>query len=50
MGAQIEIRGRVEKTTKVVAEKMEIKILFEDDYLMVVSKPNGMVVHPSPSH
>jgi len=27
----------------------DIDILYEDDYLMVVNKPSGLVVHPAPS-
>ena len=30
----------------VVPEKLDLDILFEDDYLMVVNKPAGLVVHP----
>ncbi|MBS1759946.1 MAG: RluA family pseudouridine synthase [Bacteroidetes bacterium] len=32
--------------TDVVAEKMDLNIVYEDDSLMVVNKPAGMVVHP----
>lgn len=27
-----------------------LDILFEDDYLLIVNKPKGMVVHPAPGH
>jgi len=27
----------------------EVEILYEDEYLMVVNKPSGLVVHPAPS-
>lgn len=30
--------------------KMDLEILYEDDYLLVVNKPAFMVVHPSKSH
>lgn len=29
--------------------KMDLDIVFEDDHLMVVNKPKGLIVHPSPS-
>lgn len=29
------------------AEQMDLDIVYEDDYLMVINKPNGMVVHPA---
>jgi 23S rRNA pseudouridine1911/1915/1917 synthase len=32
--------------TEVIPEKMPINIVFEDDWLMVINKPVGMVVHP----
>jgi len=27
----------------------EVEILYEDDYLLVINKPSGLVVHPAPS-
>src|SRR3990172_2470946 len=33
-----------------VTEERAIAVLFEDDHLMVVEKPAGMVVHPAPGH
>lgn len=32
--------------TDVVPEKMDLNIVYEDDSLMVINKPAGMVVHP----
>jgi 23S rRNA pseudouridine1911/1915/1917 synthase len=32
--------------TDVVPEKMDLNIIFEDDDLMIINKPAGMVVHP----
>lgn len=29
--------------------KMDLDIVFEDDFLIVINKPNGLVVHPAPS-
>ncbi|OEH91189.1 RluA family pseudouridine synthase [Bacillus solimangrovi] len=31
-------------------EKMELEIYFEDEDVLVVNKPSGMVVHPAPGH
>ncbi len=31
-------------------ESMELSILFEDDYLLVIDKPPGLVVHPGPGN
>jgi len=30
--------------------KMELNIVFEDEHLLVVNKPKGLVVHPAPGH
>ena len=32
------------------AEDLPLDIVYEDDWLMVVNKPKGMVVHPAPGH
>lgn len=45
-----EIKVFLEKPprdTEVVPEKIPLNILFEDEHLMVVNKPPGMVVHPA---
>ena len=34
----------------VVAENIPLSIIYEDDQLLVVNKPKGMVVHPAPGH
>jgi len=38
------------KPTELTAEAIDLDILFEDDYLIVVNKPAHMVVHPSHGH
>ena len=32
------------------AEPIPLKIIFEDDVMLAVNKPAGMVVHPAPGH
>lgn len=34
----------------IVPEDIPLDILYEDDEILVVNKPKGMVVHPSPGH
>ena len=34
----------------IVPENIPIDIVYEDDYLLVVNKPSGMVVHPAPGN
>ena len=33
-----------------VAQEMKFDILFEDEHILVINKPAGMVVHPAPGH
>lgn len=33
-----------------VAENIPLEILYEDEHLIIVNKPAGMVVHPAPGH
>ncbi len=35
---------------ELIPEAIPLDILYEDDYLLVVNKPAGMVVHPAPGH
>ncbi len=34
----------------VVAEEMDLDIYYEDQDVLVVNKPRGMVVYPAPGH
>ena len=34
------------KENKVLPRKMDLKIIFEDDDIIVLDKPKGLVVHP----
>ncbi len=38
------------KEADVLPEDIPLDILYEDDFLLVVNKPKGMVVHPSAGH
>ena len=42
----IEIKEGYIKPITVKAKKMELDIVYEDEYLMVINKPSGLVVHP----
>lgn len=35
---------------KLVAENIKLDVLYEDDYLMIINKKSGMVVHPAPGN
>ena len=49
-GEQIEIRIPPPVPSGLVAENIPLDIIFESQDLVVVNKPAGMVVHPSPGH
>lgn len=38
-----------EQETTLQPIEMDLKIVYEDDYVMVIDKPKGLIVHPSPS-
>ena len=46
VGDIIEIKDGFIKESDVKPVEMDIKIVYEDDYLMVIDKPSGLVVHP----
>lgn len=39
-----------EEEMDVTPEKMDLEIVYEDDDVIVINKPNGVVVHPAPGH
>ena len=46
LGDKIEIKEGFVKDTKIDAKKLDLDIVYEDEYLMVINKPSGLVVHP----
>ena len=45
-GDVITIKDGYVKDTSVLPKKMDLDIVYEDDDLMVINKPSGLVVHP----
>lgn len=43
---EIEIDETYQENTSIEPVKMELDIIYEDDYLMIINKPSGLVVHP----
>lgn len=39
-----------EDNTNIIPTKMDLKIIFEDDWLLVLNKPAGFAIHPSILH
>ncbi len=49
-GEQIRLGVPPPRPARPVAEAIPLDIVYEDDALVVVNKPPGMVVHPAPGH
>lgn len=49
-GDQVEIFFRMEEPTDLTPENIPLDVVFEDEYMVVVNKPVGMVVHPAVGH
>ncbi|MFI5343461.1 MAG: RluA family pseudouridine synthase [Chlamydiales bacterium] len=50
VGDEIEIQFAALPELDLVAENIPLTIIYEDDYLIAVNKPAGMVVHPAPGN
>ena len=46
LGDQIEFENLQEEIVDLVPKKMDLKIIFEDEDIIIIDKPIGMVVHP----
>lgn len=49
-GNRIQVTIPDPKPTELIPEKMDLDILFENDDVIVINKPAGLVVHPSAGH
>jgi 23S rRNA pseudouridine1911/1915/1917 synthase len=49
-GAQVTVRIPPPASTELLAEAIPLDIVFENEDLVVVNKPAGMVVHPAAGH
>ena len=46
----VELEIDVSSAKKIIPEKIALDIIFEDSHIIVVNKPAGMLVHPTPKH
>ena len=46
LGDQIEFENLQEEIVDLVPKKMDLKIIFEDEDIIIIDKPIGMIVHP----
>lgn len=49
-GDVIVVAAQTVQSTELVPENIPLDIVYEDDDVIVVNKPQGMVVHPAPGH
>ena len=49
-GDVVEITAPEPTEPEIVAEKMDLDILYEDQDIILINKPKGMVVHPAAGH
>lgn len=49
-GDEIQVRIPEPEIPDILPEDIPLDILYEDDDILVVNKPKGMVVHPAPGH
>ncbi|WP_457636865.1 RluA family pseudouridine synthase [Oceanithermus sp.] len=47
-GERVEVRPPAEPAATVEPEGLEIEVLYEDEDIVVVNKPAGMITHPAP--
>jgi 23S rRNA pseudouridine1911/1915/1917 synthase len=49
-GDRIEVNAPDPEPLEILAEDLNLEIVYEDEDVLVVNKPKGMVVHPAPGH
>lgn len=50
-GDEIDVKQLdVVDNTNIIPQPMDLDIVYEDDDLLVINKPSGLVVHPAPGH
>jgi 23S rRNA pseudouridine1911/1915/1917 synthase len=50
LGDQVLVRIRPPAPIEARPQAMDLDVLFEDEHLIVIDKPPGLVVHPAPGH
>src|SRR5262249_43021532 len=49
-GARIAFEAPQAEDSPLLGEDLPLAVVFEDEHLIVVDKPAGLVVHPAPGH
>ena len=49
-GEELDLEPATREDAALVAEDVPLRVAYEDEHLLVVDKPAGVVVHPAPGH
>ena len=49
-GARIAFEAPVAENSPLIGEDIDLAVIHEDEHLIVIDKPAGLVVHPAPGH
>jgi 23S rRNA pseudouridine1911/1915/1917 synthase len=49
-GERLELELPEAPSTEIVREDVPLRVAYEDEHLLVIDKPAGVVVHPAPGH
>jgi 23S rRNA pseudouridine1911/1915/1917 synthase len=49
-GEQVEFEAPERQSGEISLEPVDLRVAYEDEYLLLVDKPGGIVVHPAPGH
>jgi 23S rRNA pseudouridine1911/1915/1917 synthase len=49
-GEEVEVNIAERAPVELAPEPMDLRLAYEDEHLLVVDKPAGLVVHPAPGH
>jgi len=49
-GEAVSFEPPIDEPSRLTAEEVPLRLVYEDDWLLVVDKPAGVVVHPAPGH
>jgi 23S rRNA pseudouridine1911/1915/1917 synthase len=49
-GARVDFEAPPPEESPLAGEDLPLKVVFEDQHLIVIDKPAGLVVHPAPGH
>ncbi|KAA0876343.1 23S rRNA pseudouridine(1911/1915/1917) synthase RluD [Nitrincola tapanii] len=49
-GEQIQVQTQIESQERHAAQSIPLDIVYEDEHILILNKPSGLVVHPAAGH